>query len=393
MQHPASGAPSPGRLRAAIAEKARAVGFDSVGFAPARLAGASARFDEWLRRNYQGEMRWMSRSPGRRTDAGLSLPGALSLVCCALNYYQGPPAEVSPGEGVVSSYARGEDYHEVLGGKLGEVAAFIESEAGVETRIYVDTGPLLEKAYAVAAGIGWLGKHSNLLSREGSSWFFLGEILVPLDLAKEEPVRDHCGSCTRCISACPTGAIVEPYVVDSRRCISYLTIELRGFIPRELRPLIGNRVYGCDDCQDVCPWNRFAVKSEERAFLPREPLASMDLVAMLQMSREQFLSATRKSAIRRARYPGFLRNVAVALGNSRDPRAVPALSKALSHEEPLVRGHSAWALGAIGSEASREPLARRLAIEKEPEVRDEIERALRMLSDESGGELELELNR
>jgi epoxyqueuosine reductase len=368
----------PEQLRTAIAEKARAVGIDRIGFSPARIPESSSRLEEWLARDYHGEMAWMSRSFERRADASRSLPGALSLVCCAVNYYQGPPAEPSLARGVVSSYARGTDYHEIVGRKLRELAEFIEAEAGVATKVYVDTGPVLEKAYAVAAGLGWIGKHSNLLSRNGSSWFFLGEILLPLDLgsAPGDPVPDHCGSCTRCIAACPTGAIVEPYVVDSRLCISYLTIELRGRIPRALRPLISNRIYGCDDCQDVCPWNRFAVKSEESAFFPREPLASMDLVAMLGMSRDDFLDATRTSAIRRARYPGFLRNVAVALGNARDPGSVPALSRALYHDEPLVRGHAAWALGAIGSASATASLSSRLEVEEDEEVRDEIEWAL-----------------
>jgi epoxyqueuosine reductase len=370
---------APDELRDAIASKARSAGFDKVGFAGVELAEAKERFGEWLERGYQGEMGWMERSAERRADASLSLAGALSVVCCSLSYYRGAPLEAPPGFGVVSSYAQGEDYHRVLGRKLKEVAAFIEDRASVPTKIYVDTGPLLEKAYAEAAGLGWIGKHSNLLSRKGSSWFFLGEILVPLPLApspRARPERNHCGTCTRCMKACPTGAIVEPYVVDSRLCISYLTIELRGSIPRELRPLIGNRIYGCDDCQDVCPWNRFAVKSNVPEFLPKEPLASMELAAILRMSREEFLEATRESAVRRARYAGFLRNAAVALGNARDPRAIPVLVEALGHEEALVRGHAAWALGFLGDARALAPLESRLQVESEPSVREEIEWAL-----------------
>jgi epoxyqueuosine reductase len=373
-------------LREAIAAKAKAAGFDKIGFAPARLADSDEPLKEWLERGCHGEMAWMARASERRTDASRSLEGTLSVVCCGLNYYRGAPVEAPPGFGVVSSYAQGEDYHRVLEGKLREVAAFIEALASVPTRIYVDTGPLLEKSYAAAAGLGWIGKHSNLLSREGSSWFFLGEILVPLPLASSPPATlepDRCGTCTRCLAACPTGAIVEPYVVDSRLCISYLTIELRGFVPRELRPLIGNRIYGCDDCQDVCPWNRFAVKSAVPEFLPREPLASMDLAGILRMSREDFLEATRGSAIRRARYGGFLRNAAIALGNARDPRGIPALVEALGHEEPLVRGHAAWALGVIGDPRTRAPLESRLEDEGDPRVREEIERALAELSPEA----------
>ncbi|HEY7819743.1 MAG TPA: tRNA epoxyqueuosine(34) reductase QueG [Vicinamibacteria bacterium] len=372
----------PADLRRAIEEKARSVGFDKVGFAPARIPGSQAGLDLWLERGYQGEMRYMERGPERRTDASRSLEETATVVCCALNYYRGAPAAAPRGSGIISSYAQGEDYHRVLERMLREVAERIEELASVPTRIYVDTGPLLEKSYAVAAGLGWTGKHSNLLSRSGSSWFFLGEILVPLDLASSPAAveRDHCGSCTRCLTACPTGAIVEPYVVDSRLCISYLTIELRGFIPRELRPLIGNRIYGCDDCQDVCPWNRFAVKSEVTAFLPREPLASMDLAAILRLRRDDFLNATRGTAIRRAGYPGFLRNAAIALGNSRDPKAIPALVEALDHPEPLVRGHVAWAFAPIGDPNAIGPLESRLGLEGEPPVREEIEWALAALS-------------
>jgi epoxyqueuosine reductase len=373
---------TPADLRRAIEEKARSVGFDKVGFAPARIPGSQAGLDLWLERGYQGEMRYMERGPERRTDASRSLAETATVVCCGLNYYRGAPAAAPPGSGIISSYAQGEDYHRVLERMLREVAERIEELASVPTRIYVDTGPLLEKSYAVAAGLGWTGKHSNLLSRSGSSWFFLGEILVPLDLGSSPAAveRDHCGSCTRCLTACPTGAIVEPYVVDSRLCISYLTIELRGFIPRELRPLIGNRIYGCDDCQDVCPWNRFAVKSEVTAFLPREPLASMDLAAILRLRRDDFLNATRGTAIRRAGYPGFLRNAAIALGNSRDPKAIPALVEALDHPEPLVRGHVAWAFARIGDPRAIDPLASRLGLEREPPVREEIEWALSELS-------------
>ena len=365
-------------LKRAITAEAHAAGFHKVGFTRARLDGEAPHLEEWLRRGYHGEMRWMEREPRRRTDAALSLENTHTLVCCALNYYQGPPRS-RPTHGVISSYARGGDYHDVLQSKLERVADFIETACDVPTKLYVDTGPLLEKSYAAAAGLGWTGKHSNLLSRDGSSWFFLGEILVPRELPFDEPVRDHCGTCTRCIDACPTRAIVEPYVVDSRLCISYLTIELRGSIPRELRAGIGDRIYGCDDCQDVCPWNRFAKKSEEATFFPREPLGSMDLVAMLRMSRETFMAATKGSAIRRARYPGFLRNVAVALGNSHDPAVVPVLIEALDHDEPLVRSHVGWALGQLGDARAKESLIARLEREEIETVREELTWALERL--------------
>jgi epoxyqueuosine reductase len=369
---------NPFELKRAIIDTARGVGFEKVGFARAQLDEEAPHLAEWLHRGYHGEMRWMERDPLRRTDAGRILPGTQTLVCCALNYYQGPP-EPLPGRGVISSYARGRDYHGVLQQKLEVVAEFVESTCDVPTKLYVDTGPVLEKSYAAAAGLGWTGKHSNLISQDGSSWFFLGEILVPLELPADTPADERCGTCTRCIEACPTDAIVEPYVVDSRLCISYLTIELRESIPRELRRGIGERIYGCDDCQDVCPWNRFAKKSEERAFFPREPLASMDLVAMLGMSREQFMDATRGSAIRRARYPSFVRNVAVALGNRGDSAAVLPLIAALEHQEPLVREHVAWALGTLGDERASQPLVRRLDVETIAPVREELVWALERL--------------
>jgi len=363
-------------MKEVIRSHARSIGFDLVGFAPARLPWEATHLTEWLDRGYHGEMAWMAREPGRRTDAARSLAGAGTLLCCGLNYYQGPPEPSTPLRGTISTYAQGDDYHDVLQEKLKRLADFISARFDLPSKIYVDTGPLLEKGYAVAAGLGWLGKHGNLISRRGSSWFFLGEIVLPAVLPPDARGGDHCGTCDRCMVACPTNAIVEPYVVDSRLCISYLTIELRGFVPRPLRALIGKRIYGCDDCQDVCPWNRFAVKSEEAAFFAREPLASMDLIAMLQLSREGFLRATKGSAIRRARYAGFLRNVAIALGNTGDSRAVPALVEALDHDEPLVRGHAAWALGRLGQQRAAAPLRRRLEREQVQEVRLEIEWSL-----------------
>jgi len=369
-------------VRESIRAHGLALGFDKVGFAPARLPEESARLADWLAQGFAGEMQWMAREPERRADATRSLPTAATLVCCGLNYYQGPPSPSGSLGGIISAYARGDDYHIVLRERLERLNDFIREACGVSGKIYVDTGPILEKAYAVAAGLGWLGKHSNLLSRQGSSWFFLGEILLPLDLPPDRPESDHCGTCTRCITACPTGAIVGPYVVDSRLCISYLTIELRGPIPHPLRRQIGARIYGCDDCQDVCPWNRFARKSEEARFFPREPLSAMDLAALLRLKREEFTAATRASAIRRARYAGFLRNVAVALGNSGDRRAVAPLTEALDHQEPLVRGHAAWALGELGAAGARGALAARRSGEPVPEVREEIDWALSRLAEE-----------
>ena len=385
-------------LRNAIREEGFRLGFSAVGFAPPRLPDAGERFEEWLAGGNHGTMHWMARDPGRRSDAASirSVNGGpariteRTVIACGLNYYAGSPASASAGGGVISQYARGEDYHRVLDSKLRALAAFAESGAveaellperppGAKRRIptLVDHGPLLEKAFAERAGLGWVGKHSNVIATRGSSWFFLGEILFPVDLPPDDPHPNHCGTCTRCMDVCPTDAIVEPYVVDSRRCISYLTIELRGPIPVEFRKAIGNRIFGCDDCQDVCPWNRFAGKAEEpRLAASADGLHTETLVDLLQLTPEEFRARTRRSAIRRAGYAGFLRNVAVALGNVGGPGAFEALQEALDHPEPLVRGHAAWGLTQVHPADAGPVLAARLARETDPGVRSELNGAL-----------------
>lgn len=396
----ASGRGGAGRedLREAIRGEGFRLGFAAVGFAPPEVREAGRRFAEWLREGRQGEMEWLARAPERRSDASLARPGAAAeerrvertVVVCALNYYAGEPAAAPPGGGVVSQYARGEDYHRVVDEKLRQLADFTEREAVaaglLEPRAangrrrlptLVDHGPLLEKAFAERAGIGWIGKHSNVIAERGSSWFFLGEVLLPLALPPDDAAADRCGSCVRCLDACPTDAIVAPYVVDSRRCISYLTIELRGPIPAEFRRAVGNRIFGCDDCQDVCPWNRFASVTEEPRLAPTgDGLHTETLARLLRLTRDEFRERTRRSAIRRAGYAGFLRNVAVALGNSRDPAAFAPLADALDHAEPLVRGHAAWALAEAAPASAAPRLSDRLAREDDPEVRRELRSAL-----------------
>jgi epoxyqueuosine reductase len=282
----------------------------------------------------------------------------------------------------VARYALGDDYHDVMLSRLKTLLAEVRARYGEEVpgRAYVDTGPLLERDLAQRAGLGWWGKNTNLLHRHLGSYFFLGALLLGLDLAPDAPTTAHCGTCRRCLDACPTRAFVAPYVLDARRCISYLTIELKGPIPRNLRPLVGNWIYGCDICQEVCPWNRKAPPTDEPAFQPRGDLAAPELIPLLGMTDEEFRARFRGSPIKRTKRRGLLRNVAVALGNARDPVAIPALRAALGQDpEPLVRGHAAWALGRIGGPAAHAALLAATETELDPYVTEEIQGALQEL--------------
>jgi epoxyqueuosine reductase len=301
-------------------------------------------------------MDYMARRVERRADPRIVLPGAKSIVVVAMNYAPGEPESGSrsgtsgskASTGFIARYARGPDYHELIGEKLNQLSARVceLGGPGTATKSYVDTGPVLERDLAQRAGIGWIGKHTNLLSRRFGNWFFLGEILTTLELEPDAPEREYCGTCTRCIAVCPTQAIRAPYVLDARRCISYLTIELKGSIPTELRPLIGNRIFGCDDCLAVCPWNRFARQASTLQF-DREDLRRPDLIELMGLTEPQFRARFGGTPIARIKRRGLLRNVAVALGNARDRAAVPALEKALDDPEPLIREHARWALEVI----------------------------------------------
>ena len=298
-----------------------------------------------------GEMAWMARHGRRRSRPEQLVPGTISVISARMDYWPGTATPLDDvmsqtDSGLVSRYALGRDYHKVLRSRLQKLATRIESEVGpFGYRVFTDSAPVLEKALAEKAGLGWIGKHSNLLSREAGSWFFIGEIYTDLPLPPDEPGTNHCGECRRCLDICPTQAIVGPYRVDARRCISYLTIELRGSIPVEYRQAMGNRIYGCDDCQAVCPWNRFAQASEEEDFQPRQGLDAPDLVDLFGWDEATFLSRTAGSAIRRIGYECWLRNIAVALGNAPTTRAVVGALKARSDDpSPLVREHVAWAL-------------------------------------------------
>jgi len=359
-----------------LKEKAAALGL-SLGASSAPPGNEGDELEEWLRQERHGEMAWLARDPKRRADPRLVVDEARSVLSVGLNYYQGelPDQTHDRPRGLVARYALGDDYHDVL---LEKVRGLAEALGDDAARPYVDTGPVLEKPRAQRAGLGWIGKHTNGVSTQHGSWWFLGSIITRTDVEPSAPHEDHCGTCTACVEVCPTRAIHphEPYKIDARRCISYLTIELKGPIPRELRPLIGTWIFGCDLCLDVCPWNRFAEPTREARFQPRPELIHPSLVEMLAWDQATFSRVMKGSPIKRTKRRGLLRNVAVALGNAGDRGAVPALDQCLGHEsEELVRGHAAWALGVLGGEAARAALQRG---REDPSayVREEVEAAL-----------------
>jgi epoxyqueuosine reductase len=327
------------------------LGFQQVGIARVDLAKDAERLEQWLALGRHGEMHYMQRHGLKRAQPEQLLPKTLSVICVRMNYLPEAPAAAAEAlqdteRGYVSRYALGRDYHKLMRARLAQLARRIQEHIGEGSyRAVVDSAPLLEKALARDAGLGWIGKHTNLLNRQASSWFFLGEVLTDLPLPPDSPTSEHCGTCRACLDACPTQAIVAPYELDARRCISYLTIELRTSIPVELRKAIGNRIYGCDDCQLVCPWNKYAQITLEPDFHPRHGLATSRLVDLFAWSEREFLQRTEGSAIRRIGYECWLRNIAVALGNA--PTSEPiieALAKRSEDPSPLVREHVAWAL-------------------------------------------------
>lgn len=363
--------PTPLEIKDRIKQQAYSLGFSLAGVTSPDPPPHTDFFQLWLAAGYHGEMGYLAneRSRERRADPRAILPGCRSILVLATNYYQGsaaasapptadssqPPAASNqrPATGAFARYAWGSDYHDVLSKRLEALVAFVEAEAGrpVEHKIYVDTGPVLERDLAQRAGLGWIGKNTNLINPRLGSWLLLSEILLALPLEPDPPfLPDHCGSCTRCIDACPTGCILPDRTLDSNRCISYLTIELKGPIPEDLRPHLGDWVFGCDVCQTVCPWNRFAPSTGDPTFLPdsdgpRGNLPAPDLTKEIRLSDEDFREKFRRHPAKRAKRRGYLRNVAVALGNSRDAKALPALREALHSEpDPLVREHIAWAI-------------------------------------------------
>jgi epoxyqueuosine reductase len=365
-------------IREAIRSQALAMGFDAVGFAEARLAEAArADLGEFLKRGYHGDMGWLADTAERRGDPQTLWPDARTIVVLGLNYGGDDDplaAAADPKRGAISVYARGRDYHETLKRRLKALAGWIAARWPGEIKVFVDTAPVMEKPLAQEGGVGWQGKHTNLVSREFGSWLFLGEIYLSLALAPDAAESDHCGACRRCLDACPTDAFPAPYQLDARRCISYLTIEHKGPIPYELRPLIGNRIFGCDDCLAVCPWNKFACVTEEPEFLPRAALTAPLLVELAALDDAGFRARFAGTAVKRIGRNRFLRNVLIAIGNVPQPgrELVAAARRSLDDASPLVRGAAVWAYGRIaGSDDLAAELDARLGRESEATVRAE----------------------
>ena len=365
-----------------IRSKAGELGFDLVGFTPAEPLAGAQFYARWLALGFAGEMDYLARNMEERADPGRMVPGAKTVICLGMNYFQETPEAGSPLQGSVACYARGDDYHDLVKKRLLTLWDYIGEVSGqaVSGRVYVDTAPVLERELAQRAGLGWWGKNTCLINMRRGSYFFLAEIILDLELDWDQPAADHCGTCTRCLDACPTQAFPEPYVLDASRCISYLTIELKGSIPLPLRSSMGNWIFGCDICQDVCPWNRKAAVAAEPAFQARSGLDSPSLTLLLAMDSKAFNGQFRRNPAKRPKRRGLLRNVAVALGNSGDRAAVPALARALDDEEPLVRGHAAWALGRLGGEEARLALQKALEGETSTMVIEEIHQALKTIA-------------
>ncbi len=370
--------PTPAELAQLAKAHAYALGFDLVGIAALGPAETAPAFLAWIEDGRAGEMHYLERGAEKRRDSRLPVPGTTHAIVVALDYGGKEPS------GPVARYARGLDYHDVIEEKLRELHSRLNVDAGREIagKPYVDTGPLLERDLARRAGLGWFGKNTNLLNPTLGSYFFLGALVLDVELATDAPFEaDRCGTCTRCIEACPTEAITAPRQLDARRCISYLTIELKEEIPVEFREAIGELIYGCDICQEVCPFNiKFARELSESSFAARSTVSGKDASTLarelLAMSQPEFSAAFKGSPMKRAKLRGLKRNAAVVLGNAGDPSALPSLIAALSDSEPLVREHAAWALGKIGAEAAAGPLLSRAGEESDPRVLAALRSAL-----------------
>ena len=339
-----------------IKQWGRELGFQQLGITDTELTEDEAHLLRWLKRQQHGEMAYMESHGRKRSRPGELVAGTVRIISVRMDYWPAQARDArrvleDPLQAYLSRYALGRDYHRVLRKRLQQLAIRIERRIGpFGYRAFTDSAPVLEKAIAQKAGLGWIGKHTNLIDDKDGSWFFLGELFTDLPLPVDRPAEAHCGTCRACIDICPTQAIIAPYQLDARRCISYLTIELRGSIAEELRPLIGNRIYGCDDCQLICPWNRFARPSRETDFMPRHQLDSVTLITLFQWSKQEFLDNTEGTAIRRIGYECWLRNLAVALGNAPSSAGIiTALQERLDHPSALVREHVTWALRQQGA--------------------------------------------
>jgi epoxyqueuosine reductase len=353
-------------MKETIRQRALELGFDVCRFTTAATPASAKQFQNWLAEKQHGEMTWLERTAPKRIDPQKFLPGAKSIICLAASYatgdkWQGTRDKMAPAydschpslvtrHASIARYAQFTDYHHVLGEQLKILAQFVNQLCGDESRSlwYVDTGPLLERDLAQRAGLGFIGKHTNVISRQFGNWILLAEIITTLELEPDAPEeKNRCGKCVRCISACPTNAITAPFQLDARKCISYLTIELKGPIPIELRPVIGHRIFGCDDCLTVCPWNRFAREGKTMKAHARRELAALDLIELLQLDDAGFKSRFAGTPVLRTKRRGLLRNVCVALGNIGDKSALPALEKAAGDAEPLIAEHACWAMEQI----------------------------------------------
>ena len=369
-------APDPDSIKAEITARAHELGFDQVGFAaPKPTPGSADRLADFLAQGRHGDMDWMARNADRRADPGRLWPEAGTVIALGLNY--GPADDplsllARRKRGAISVYARGGDYHKLMKSRLKRLARGIAETHGAMVKVFVDTAPVMEKPAAMAAGIGWQGKHTNLVSREFGSWLFLGEVFTSLELPPDEAGEDHCGACRACIDVCPTGAITAPYEIDPRRCISYLTIEHKGHIAAEFRVPMGNRIYGCDDCLAVCPWNKFARPTVEPALLPRAPATAPRLGDLAALDDGEFRALFAGSPIKRTGRDRFVRNVLIAIGNSGDRGLANRAEALLGDPSPLVRAMAVWACAQLLSRAEFERLrGEHRAAESDAQVRAE----------------------
>lgn len=355
-------------------ERALKEGFDAFGVTKPGAPAFQNYFEDWLSRGSHGDMDWLARTKDRRADPHVLWPDAKSVIVLGMNYGpdENPLALLAQHErGAISVYARGDDYHELIKGKLKQIGGWLTAKAGGEIKVFVDTAPVMEKPLAAAAGLGWQGKHTNLVSREFGSWLFLGSIFTTLDLPADAPEADHCGSCRACLDICPTAAFPAPYQLDARRCISYLTIEHKGLIPRDLRAAMGNRIYGCDDCLAVCPWNKFAQAGHEAKLAARDENRAPELVELVKLDDAAFRARFSKSPVKRTGRDRFIRNVLIAAGNSGDPSLVLDAKRLLEDSSPLVRGAAVWALSKLAPDEFKNAARKFYREEHDESVREE----------------------